>query len=70
MALRVSQINGCSVCVDMHTKEPRSRGNPRFASTWSRRGGRRRSSPRPSGPPWRWLITQQPAGDYKPGQHG
>ncbi|MEO3799817.1 carboxymuconolactone decarboxylase family protein [Nonomuraea sp. B1E8] len=26
VALRVSQINGCSVCVDMHTKEAAHRG--------------------------------------------
>ena len=28
VALRASQINGCSVCVDMHTRELRAAGEP------------------------------------------
>ena len=51
--LRASQINGCAVCTDMHAKDAAARrGDPAAAATWSRCGGRRRSSPRPSGPPW------------------
>jgi AhpD family alkylhydroperoxidase len=35
--LRVSQINGCAFCVDMHVRELLSRGEDRSASTawWS-----------------------------------
>ncbi|WP_348637854.1 carboxymuconolactone decarboxylase family protein [Actinomadura madurae] len=50
--IRASQINGCGVCLDMHTKDAMEAGRPRYASTWSRRGGRPRSSPKRSGPPW------------------
>jgi AhpD family alkylhydroperoxidase len=38
--LRASQINGCSVCVDMHSRE-------------LRHGARPRTSPTPSAPPLR-----------------
>ncbi|MFC7584746.1 carboxymuconolactone decarboxylase family protein [Nonomuraea antimicrobica] len=34
VALRVSQINGCAVCVDMHTKDAAHAGRPIPASTW------------------------------------
>lgn len=51
--IRASQINGCSFCTDMHTKDaPRRPGRTRRASTWSRRGARRRCSTMPSAPPW------------------
>ena len=48
--LRASQINGCSFCTDMHTKDACTPARTRCGSTWSPRGGRRRCSPRPSGP--------------------
>nr|WP_245765663.1 carboxymuconolactone decarboxylase family protein [Nonomuraea jiangxiensis] len=44
VALRVSQINGCAACVDMHPRTPRTRGKRQCGSIWSRCGGRRRSS--------------------------
>ena len=46
--LRASQINGCGVCTDMHTKEAALPGRANSASTWWRRGGRQRSSPKPT----------------------
>jgi AhpD family alkylhydroperoxidase len=49
--LRVSQINGCSVCVDMHSRELKAEGEPEARiltlAAWR---GRRRTSPAPSGP--------------------
>src|SRR3712207_7914672 len=29
---RVSQINGCAYCIDMHTKDARAAGEPTFAN--------------------------------------
>ncbi|WP_306997975.1 carboxymuconolactone decarboxylase family protein [Amycolatopsis thermophila] len=52
--LRVSQINGCSACVHGHVEEARKAGRATSASSTSRPGGRPRSTPAPSGPPWRW----------------
>ncbi|MFI5082546.1 MAG: carboxymuconolactone decarboxylase family protein [Streptosporangiales bacterium] len=52
MKIRASQINGCAACTDMHTKDAQHAGETPCGSTWSRCGGRRRSSARPSGPPW------------------
>ena len=50
--LRASQINGCSVCVDMHSRELARAGEPNERISPSRRGARRRTSPLPSGPRW------------------
>jgi AhpD family alkylhydroperoxidase len=50
--IRASQINGCAACTDMHTKDAQHAGEALCGSTWWPCGGRRRSSPRPSGPPW------------------
>ena len=52
--LRASQINGCSVCVDMHARE-REEGAARRTSgcSPSRPGARRRTSPTPNAPHWR-----------------
>ena len=49
--IRASQINGCAFCTDMHTKDAAHAGKRNYGSTWSRSGGRRPSSPRPSEPP-------------------
>ena len=52
--LRASQINGCSVCVDMHARDAEeSRVRPTSGSSPSRPGGTRRTSPTPSALPWR-----------------
>lgn len=32
--IRASQINGCSYCTDMHTKDSAHAGKPSCASTW------------------------------------
>ena len=50
--IRASQINGCAVCTDMHTKDAEHAGESRCGSTWSPPGGRPRSLPRPSRRPW------------------
>ena len=52
--LRVSQINGCSVCVDMHARELKESGQSDERIWVSARGGSRRTSARPNGPRWRW----------------
>ncbi len=41
---RVSQLNGCAFCLDMHSKDLRARGETSSGSTCSRPGARRRSS--------------------------
>ena len=43
--LRASQINGCSVCVDMHAALARRRARPTSASSPSPPGATRRTSP-------------------------
>ena len=48
--LRASQINGCSVCVDMHARRCARQARPMIASSRWRRGGTRPTSPRPSAP--------------------
>ena len=48
--LRASQINGCSVCVNMHAKAARKSGKARSASSPSRPGARRPTSTTPSVP--------------------
>jgi AhpD family alkylhydroperoxidase len=118
MALRISQINGCAVCVDMHTKDAAERGETavrlNLVATWreatvyteaeraalalAEEGTRLADAYRGvSDEVWAeaakhyneeqlaaliatigimntWnrlnIITQQPAGDYKPGQWG
>jgi AhpD family alkylhydroperoxidase len=47
---RASQINGCSVCLDMHSRELKAAGEPDERIFMV---GRLRTSTRPSGPPWR-----------------
>ena len=49
--LRASQINGCSVCVNMHSREARQRVSQTSASPASRHGERRPTTPTPSAPP-------------------
>ena len=64
--LRASQINGCAV-LHRHAHQGR-RGTPgraRSGSTWWRRGGRPRSSPTPSGPPWN-SPSRAPASPTRP----
>ena len=51
--LRASQINGCSICVDIHSRELRIAGEPDERIFSSRRGARRRTTPSRSGPRWR-----------------
>lgn len=118
MALRISQINGCAVCVDMHTKDAIERGETavrlNLVATWreatvfteaeraaialAEEGTRLAdAAPGVSDDVWAnagkhyneeqlaalvgtiaimntWnrlnVITQQPAGDYVPGQWG
>ena len=49
--LRASQINGCSVCVDMHARGARSSpAKPTSAPSPSRPGATRRTSPTPNAP--------------------
>jgi AhpD family alkylhydroperoxidase len=50
LQLRASQINGCSICVDMHSRELKAAGEPTSASTPSQHGERRRTSPTPNAP--------------------
>jgi AhpD family alkylhydroperoxidase len=64
--IRASQINGCAVCTDMQTKDAAHAVKPRCASTWSRPGGRLRSSTRPNGPPWNW-PSRAPASPTRAG---
>jgi alkylhydroperoxidase family enzyme len=49
---RVSQINGCAYCIDMHTKDACGRARPSSACTACRRGRRRRSTRPASVPRW------------------
>ena len=51
--LRASQINGCSVCVDMHAASSRRPARATSAFSRSRPGATRRTSPTPSAPRWR-----------------
>jgi alkylhydroperoxidase family enzyme len=51
--LRASQINGCSGCVDIHSRSSSTCARRPSASTWSRRGGTLRISLTPSEPRWR-----------------
>ena len=48
--LRASQINGCGFCTDMHIKDALHAGETQQRLNLV--GGRRRYSPRPSGPRW------------------
>lgn len=48
--LRASQINGCSVCVDMHARELKKPARRTNASLPCRPGGKRRTSPMPNAP--------------------
>ena len=48
--LRASQINGCSVCVDMHAPRRARPARARSACSPSPPGARRRTSPTPSAP--------------------
>jgi len=43
--IRTSQINGCSYCTDMHTKNAAHEGETSVRLISSRRGGKHRSSP-------------------------
>ncbi len=49
--LRVSQINGCSLCVDMHARDLKETGekDERIWGVWGR-GGSRRTSATPNAP--------------------
>ncbi len=47
--LRVSQINGCSVCVDMHARELKDAGEQDERIWGSAHGGSRRISATPNG---------------------
>jgi AhpD family alkylhydroperoxidase len=49
--LRTSQINGCGVCVDVHSRELKNAGDRATASQPSPAGGMSRISARPSAPP-------------------
>jgi AhpD family alkylhydroperoxidase len=49
---RVSQINGCAYCIDMHTKDARAEGETEQRSTACRRGGKRPSTRPASVPRW------------------
>ena len=51
VVLRASQINGCSVCVDMHSRELKRAERATSASSRSAHGAMPRSSPTPSVPP-------------------
>jgi len=42
--MRASQINGCSYCLDMHSKDARANGRPNSGSTASTRGATRRTT--------------------------
>jgi len=48
VTLRASQINGCSVCVDIHMRGLEHMGERSERITSSPRGARRRTSPTPS----------------------
>lgn len=48
--LRVSQINGCAFCTDLHAKE--AAASPRAGSTWSPPGASPPCPPMPSGQHW------------------
>ena len=50
--LRVSQINGCSVCVDMHARELQDAGEKPSGSGASEHGGNRPTSATPNVPRW------------------
>ena len=50
--IRASQINGCAVCLHMHSKEARKPAKRRSGSSCSMRGAKRRCSARASGPRW------------------
>lgn len=50
--LRASQINGCSLCADMHAKSRSVAAKPTNGCTPSRRGRMRRFSPMPNAPRW------------------
>jgi AhpD family alkylhydroperoxidase len=45
--LRVSQINGCSYCVDMHARDLRQAGESNESSMASPDGGKALTSPSP-----------------------
>ena len=49
--LRASQINGCSVCVEMHARDLRRPARAMSGSSPSPPGATRRTSPTPSAPP-------------------
>ena len=49
--LRVSQINGCTYCVDLHSTQARAHGETQQRSTACRCGKSATSLPRPSAPP-------------------
>ena len=51
--LRASQINGCGVCAVQHPRIARKPARPTSASSRSRPGATRRTSPTPSAPRWR-----------------
>ncbi len=53
MNLRASQINGCSVCLQMHARDLRKAGRATRRSTQSPDGGTRPTSTTPSGLRWR-----------------
>ncbi len=53
IALRVSQINGCSLCVDMHARELKEAGEKDERIWGVGRGGSRRTSATPNVRRWR-----------------
>ncbi len=52
--LRASQINGCAVCLDMHSAERKKLAKPTSASSPWPPGGTPRTSPMRSKPHWPW----------------
>ena len=52
--LRTSQINGCSLCVDLHARALQKLGERDERIVASARGGRRPGSATPSARRWRW----------------
>ena len=58
--IRASQINGCSVCTDMHTKDYDDDQLGALVSLTALINAYNRVN----------VITRQPAGDYQPGQWG
>ncbi|MFI7642645.1 carboxymuconolactone decarboxylase family protein [Nonomuraea sp. NPDC049400] len=65
VALRVSQINGCSVYVDMRTKEAAHAGESSVRLNLVAAWREAKVLPRRSGPPWNW-ANRAPASPTPP----